>query len=279
MWRQLTARQPSDHALRMLPFSIVLLLCLVLVSCVTVQYTVQEPYYEIEYVTENVTQAYSRTEPAATGSLHEEMIRPYILWSNPQLKFAGRSYIWYYGYNLSDLPAHENRNIKIIFYNQRYYENVSVSVFDMARRGQLLAPPLISPSDNISAAVTERNWITTEGSIGTFNKWINLANYKLDFARFLGGTTDLFLNIENPSPLVINCRGAKDVAVLIYGPTDPQNCRFNVTFQWSETVTENVTTVSQITVPIQVEHQVMKLKPVVKTKQVPFWEGLLNQTR
>lgn len=263
----------------MIPAAVILLLGAMTVSCVTVQYAEQESYYTTENITENIAEPYSYTTRITKGIPHEEALQPYILWSNPQLKFKGRPYIWYYGYDLSGFPVHAISNIKITFYKQRFYEYVSVSVFDMRRRGQLLAPPLISPSDNLSALIAEGSWITTQGSISTFNQWLGAANAKLDFARFLGGMTDLYLNVANPAPIEINTRGATDIALLIYGPGDPQNCRFNATMEWADTIAENVTAELHGAAVRQLEVPVMKQRPAVKTKQVPFWETLFNQPR
>jgi hypothetical protein len=203
---------------------------------------------------------------------HEEAIQPYVIWSNPQLLFTKYKSIWYYGYDLSRYPAHEKQKIKVTFFSQQFFEFLSVSVFDMDPRGQILAPPLIAASDNITPAPGQLIWITSKEDISTYATWLNSANVKLNFAHFMGGKINLFVNSSTTDPVELDTHGAKDVAVLIYGPTDPQNCRFNTTLMWTESITENVTRTAERSVPIQVEHRVLKNKPTVQPRQVPFWD-------
>jgi len=248
---------------------------LLLTSCVTVQYTSVEPYYATEYTAENQTETYTEIVPVVRTVSHEETLQPYVVWSNPQLIFNEHKSIWYYGYDLSSFPVHNKQKIKISFFKQDFYEYLAVSVFDMDPKGQILAPPRISSSDNISAIAVQRNWITAKPDITTFTTWFGSANMKLDFAHFLGGKINLFLNSGSPSTVELDTRGAKDVAVLISGPTDPQNCRFSSTLEWSENIAENVTRTAERPVPIQIEHRVLKEKSMVLSRQVPFWEALI----
>ena len=262
--------------IRILSLSGLLLLVLLPVSCTTIKYQVQEPYYSTEYVTENHTESYSETVTKNSSISQELTLVPYIVWSNPQLKLRGLPYIWYYGYNLADFPHHDTERIKITFFKQQYYEYLSVSVFDMGPRGQILAPPRISPADDIYSKAVPSNWIMAQPAISTFDTWMNLANIKLDFARFLGGKTGLFLNTENADPVELGTRGATDIAVLICGPEKPQNCRFASSLVWQEIVSENSTVISERIVPVTVERQVLKQRAVIQTRQAPFWEVLMN---
>jgi hypothetical protein len=246
-------------------------------SCVSVPYLVQQPYYSTEITTENRTESYAEDVSVARSTAHEQPLTPYILWSNPQLKFKGHTGIWYYAYDLRGFPVHAGERIAITFFRQHSYEFISLSVLDMSPRGQILAPPLISASDNPSMPVAPRNWI--KGEIVTLSKWINLANIKLDFAHLLGAKTDLFLNTENAPPVELETRGARDIALIISGTEDPQNCRFVAALKWVDTITENVISTSERSVPTQVEHQVLKQRSVVQTTQVPFWEAFLGNAQ
>ena len=142
----------------------------------------------------------------------------------------------------------------------------------MDPRGQILAPPLIAASDNITPAPAQLMWITSKEDISTYATWLNSANVKLNFAHFIGGNINLFVNSSTSDPIELDTHGAKDVAVLIYGPTDPQNCRFNTTLIWTENITENVTRTVERSVPVQVEHRILKNKATAQPRQVPFWD-------
>jgi hypothetical protein len=265
-------RERPQSAISIPLFSILLMSTAFFSSCVTVQSSSQEPYYVTEYTTENKTEIYTETVPVTRAISHEQLIQPYILWSNPQLVFNKLKSIWYYGYDLSSYPSHEKQKIKITFFRQQFYEFLSVSVFDMDPRGQILAPPLIAASDNITPAPTQTIWITSKEDIGTYATWFNAANVKLNFAHFIGGKINLFVNSSTTDPVELDTHGAKDVAVLIYGPTDPQNCRFNTTLVWTESITENITRTAERSVPVQIEHRVLKNNATVQPRQVPFWD-------
>ncbi|MBN1376341.1 MAG: hypothetical protein JXA01_09310 [Dehalococcoidia bacterium] len=252
------------------------LLLALLVSCVTVESQSQEPYYLTEYTTENRTELYTETVPVIKTITHEENLQPYIIWSNPQLVFNNHKSLWYYGYDLSGFKNAAEQKIKILFFKQQFYEYLAVSVFDMHRRGQILAPPLISASDNISAIAVSQNWITSKKEIGTYNTWFGMANMKLDFARFLGGKPNIFLNSATTYPIELDTRNCTEVAILISGPTDPQNCRFSALLVWEESVIEEVTRTAERSIPVQVERSVLKQNTVIQSRQVPFWESLLN---
>jgi hypothetical protein len=277
MWNSILQRISSRIVVRSILVSVYLLLPALLVACTSVQYSVQEPYYVTENVTENITGPYSEIVPSTGIVSHEQVIAPYIIWSNPELKFMGNAHVWYYGYNLSAPPISEKKYMKITFFKQEYYENLSFSIFDIAPRGQLLAPPQISTSDAPAPAAVG-HWVSAPGDISTYQTWLNSANYKLDFAHFLGGASNIFLNLEKPAPITINTRGSKDVALIIYGPAIPRNCRFIASLQWEETVTENITVSGQRSVSVETEQRTLKQRTVIKTKQVPFWESLLNNT-
>ncbi|MCX6005703.1 MAG: hypothetical protein NTZ34_00355 [Chloroflexi bacterium] len=259
-------RSRSGTIVLILVFCAQILSSVLFPSCVTVQSSLEEPYYVTEYTTENRTELYTETVPIVKSVPHKEVLQPYILWSNPQLLFNQRKSIWYYGYDLSGFPPHEKQQIKLEFFKQQFYEYLAVSVFDMDQRGQILAPQLISDSDNISSIVVKPNWITSQEDISTFNTWFKLADMKLTFAHFLGGRTDLFSNSATAYPVELNTRGSREIAVLIYGPTDPQNRGFSATLEWSENVTEYVTRTAERSVPVQVEHRVIKQKSVLQSR-------------
>jgi len=269
-------KSKSRTIVLILVFSAQILSSALFSACVTVQSSLEEPYYVTEYTTENRTELYTETIPIVKSVPYEKVLQPHILWSNPQLLFNGHNSIWYYGYDLSGFPARETQQIKIACFKQQFYEYLAVSVFDMDPSGQILAPPLISASDNISPVEAEHYWITSKEDISTFNTWSELANMKLDFAHFLGGRTDLFLNSATTYPVELDTRGSREIAVILSGPTDPLNCRFNTTLAWSENVTDYVTRTAERSVPVQVEHRVLKQRSVLQSRQVPFWESLLT---
>jgi hypothetical protein len=246
-------------------------------SCVPVQYPVKETYYETVLISENRTETYDETVAVVKTLSREEALMPYVVWSNPSLKFKGNKFIWYYGYKLPDSGTHTAEKIRIALYKQDYYEYAVISLFDMAPRGQVLQPPSISPSDPLQPPDVERTWITKDGDTTTLRDWLNLANIKFNFARFIGAQSDLWLNRGSAYDIEFDTRGARDIAVVIAAPTMPQNARFSAFLHWTDNITENVTGTMEHQVPYQVERRVEKQRTVYKIRQVPIWEILFNK--
>ena len=253
--------------------AILLFAATAMASCVTVQTPVQEPYYVTEYTTENTTETYGETVMGVRNVIHRNTLQPYLIWSNPQLAFNKHKYIWYYGYDISGYPGPDNRTLKLTFYKQSFYEYLSVTVFDMDPRGQILAPPLVAYAENVTASKSATGWITSKPEISTYHTWFGIANTKLDFALFLGGKNDIFANCATADPLEFNTHHSRDIAVLITGPTEPMNCRFSAELTWNESIAENTTATGERTVPTQVEHRVLKSRTTLQSRQVPFWES------
>ncbi len=242
-------------------------------SCVSVQQPLQETYYETVYITENRTETYDETVAVVKTICGEEALIPCVVWSNPSLRFKGHRFIWYYGYRLPGTGAHTEEKLRIALYKQDYYEYSLISLFDMAPRGQVLQPPLISAPDPLQPPAVQPNWITKEGDATGFKDWLNLANIKFNFARFLGGQSDLWMNRESAYAIEFDTRGARDIAIVIAAPTIPQNARYSASWIWTDNVTENITRTLERRVPYQVERKVEKQRTVYKTSRVPIWEA------
>jgi hypothetical protein len=238
---------------------------------------VKETYYESLLITENRTETYEGTVAMVKTVSGEEPLTPYVIWSNPSLKFKDNRFIWYYGYKLPAPPSHTGEKIRINLFKQEYYEYSVISLFDMATRGQVLQPPTIAPSDPLNPPAVEWRWITSEGDTSELTNWFNTANTKFNFARFLGGQSDLWMNRGSAYAIDFDTRGARDIAVIITAPTIPQNARFAASLVWTDNVTEYVTRTMERQVPYQVEQRVEKQRTVYKTRQAPFWEALLNK--
>jgi hypothetical protein len=114
-----------------------------------------------------------------------------------------------------------------------------------------------------------------QGDSSTFGNWLNMANFKLNFALFLGGRSDLWLNYEGPYTVEFSIKGGRDLAIIIGGPTVPQNMRFNVMRTWSDKTQQYITRTGERTVPYQIEKKVPKQRLVMLSRQVPFWEPYL----
>jgi hypothetical protein len=244
-------------------------------SCMTVDTPGEETYYVTEYVTENRTEPFSEVVPVTTYISGEDVLTPYVSWSGAAFLFRGIKHVYYYGYDLSGLPLHESEKIKITFSKQQFYEYTAVSLFDMSPRGQILEPPLISASDTTPPPAIRREMLTMTGDTSTFDKWLDLANLKLNFALFLGGRSDLWLNYEGPYTTEFSIKGGRDLAVVICGPTVPQNMRFNVFRTWSDSAQQYITRTGEHSVPYQLEKKVPKKRTVIQSRQVPFWEPYL----
>ena len=271
-YRRLTGHLPGTTA-GVLSLLVLIAAALPTLSCVAVQYPRQETYYDTVYVTENRSEAFTQTYPVTVTKSGQEQLTPYVLWSSPSLKFKGTPFIWYYGYRLPGSQTHGVEKIRISIYKQEYYENVAVSLFDMGPRGQVLQPPAIPPLDPIYSDTVQWNWITSSGDTSTISKWLNSANIKFNFARFLGGQADLWMNRERPYDIDFDTRGARDIAVLFIGPTTPQNTRFSASLLWSDQVTDNVTRTMERQAPYVVEQRIQKERTVNQTVQVPFWQA------
>jgi hypothetical protein len=246
-------------------------------SCVPVQYPVRETYYEPGLITDNRTETYEETVAVVKTVSGEDLLTPYIVWSNPSLKFINNRFIWYYGYRLPGTISRAKEKIRITLLKQDYYEYSMISLFDMAPRGQVLQPPVIAPSDPLQAPTVQWLWISKEGDTSAINNWLNTANIKFNFARFLGGQSDLWMNRGSAYSIEFDTRGARDIAVVIAAPTTAQNARFTASWIWTDNVTEYVTRAMQRQVPYQVERTIERQRTVYKTRQAPFWEALLNR--
>lgn len=241
-------------------------------SCVTMESPHQETYYDTEYISENRSEPFTEVVPVREVITGEDILVPYISWSNASLSFKGIKHIWYYGFDLSDLPGHENEKIKISLGKQQFYEYTTISIFDMSPRGQLLQPPLISHEDKLAPSDIKREMIAMQGDTGTYNNWLNLANLKLNFAMFIGGRSDIWLNYEGPYTVEFSTKGAGNIAVIICGPTVPQNMRLNVTRTWTDNNVKYITVSGEHAVPYQLEKKVAKQRTVIQSRQAPFWE-------
>jgi hypothetical protein len=241
-------------------------------SCVTIVTPGEETYYVSEYVTENRSEPFTETVPITTTVSGEDVLTPYIIWSGTAFMFKGTRNVWYYGYDLSGLPAHDSEKLKIAFSKQEFYEYTTVSLFDMTPRGQILSPPLISAADTAAPVNLVREMLTMKGETTTFDNWLNLANLKLNFALFLGGRSDLWLNYDGPYATEFSLKGGRDIAVIVSGPSVPQNMRFNVMRTWSDRTQQYITRSGERPVPYQLEKKVPKQRAVMQSRQAPFWE-------
>ena len=274
--------QPQLAAGKVLSLIILMATALPVLSCVAVQYPQKEAYYDTIFVTENRSEVFDETYAVTRIESGREQLTPYIVWSNPTLMFKGTPFVWYYGYRLPGMP-HDVEKIRISLYKQEYYENVAVSLFDMGPRGQVLQPPAISPQDPVYTTTVVWNWFTysistsssdtSSSGTSTISTWLNSANIKFNFARFLGGQADLWMNRERPYDIDFDLRGARDIAVLFTGPTTSQNTRFSASLVWSDRITDNVTRTVERQVPYQVEQRIQKERTINKTVLVPFWQA------
>jgi hypothetical protein len=246
-------------------------------SCVPLQYPVKETYYETGFVTENRTETCDETVAIVKTVSGEEPLIPYIVWSNPSLSFKGNKFIWYYGYRLPGTDARATEKIRITLLKQDYYEYAVISLFDMAPRGQVLQPPVIAPAEPLQPPTVEWRWISKEGDTTTLNNWLNTANIKFNFARFLGAQSDLWMNRAKAYSIEFDTRGARDIAVVISAPTTAQNVRYFASWIWTDNVTETITRATERQVPCQVERMVEKQRTAYKTRQVPVWETFFNK--
>lgn len=247
----------------------------VFLSCISIPTSHEETYYITEYVTENRSEPFSEMVDMTAIITGEDILSPYISWGAEAFSFKSVKHVWYHGYDLSPLPAHDNETIKVMFSPQQYYEYTSVSIFNMAPRGQILAPPAILTTDEPPPSGFRKEILTMKGDSSTFQEWLDMANFKLNFALLLGGRSDLWLNYEGPCTVECNTRGAKDIAVIISGPTLPQNMRFNVVRTWSDNSTRQVMRTGQRSISYQLEKKTPLKRVIAGTRQAPFWEILL----
>ena len=257
---------------------ILLILCIFYsISCVTIQEPVIQKYIETTYVSENRSETCNEIIPVTRTVMVEEPLIPYVSWSNPRLKFGDHRYLWYYGYDLSKLPVNSPGKLKILLHEQKYYESNVVRAFDMTPRGQILRPPQISAADMANPPQVSWTWITMEGDTSSMDNWINLANIKLNYAHFLGGQANLWSRDSIGQVLELNTRGAEEIAIVISGPTIPQNARFTASLEWEQTTSESQASTGERQFPYQREIKTEKERTIFKARQVPFWELLFNR--
>jgi hypothetical protein len=274
------ARDRVDGSTGYRPGAVTILSLLVLIaisihalSCVPVQYPQKEIYYETVTVSENRTELVGETYPVTRTVSGREQLAPYMLWSSPTVRFKGTPFVWYYGYLLPGPQIHEVEKIRISLYKQYYYENIAVSLFDVGTRGQVLQPPQVSTFDTGTGTRVQWDWFTYGTEADVMTKWLNSSNIKFNFARQLGGQSDLWLNRWEPYDIEFDTRGAREVAVVFTGPTTPENVRFSASLSWYDTVTENATRVVETTVPYRMEQRLQRERIVTKTSLVPFWQA------
>ncbi len=259
------------------PPAILLTLCVFYsVSCVTIQEPVIQKYTETAYISENRSETYSEIIPLTRTIRGEAQLIPYVSWSNPWLKFSGHKYLWYYGYDLTALQLNSRVKLKLLLHEQKYYESALVRAFDMTTRGQILAPPQISAADPQNPPQVSWNWITMEGDTSSMDNWINLANIKLNYARFLGSGASPWSD-SIARVFEFDTHGARQIAIVMSGPTIPQNARFTAFYEWEQTISENQTTTGERLLPYVREIKIEKERTVFKARQAPFCELLLNR--
>ncbi|MDD5435437.1 MAG: hypothetical protein PH343_08415, partial [Nitrospira sp.] len=252
--------------------------CWFSLSCVNISVPVTETYSETSYVTDNTTEIYSEEVPIVTTTSGEYTLLPYIMWSNPDLYFQGGSrYIRYYGYNFSDFTRHGKETLRISVLEQKYYENSVFRAFDMTKCGQILAPPLIAATDTVPSESIGWPWISTGGGLEAINDWLNLANVKLNYAKFIGGRQNIWSKNQDIYILEYDLKGAQEIAILISGPIIPQNIKFSTSVAWTDNRTVFRTETSERQVPRQKELQAEKQRTVLQSRQVPFWELLFSK--
>ena len=247
-----------------------------LAGCVTVTEPVTQKYTENVYIAENRSEPYTELVTRAREVYSERQITPYILWSNPELKFHGDQSLWYQGYDLSQVPSGASARLKILLHEQKYHEQITVRAFDMTPRGQILAPPLIAADDPPEPPHVKWNWITMDGDNAPLNNWLNLANIKLNFARFLWGMENLWPSAEGQGRIIeFDTRGARKVGIIISGTDQPQNARITVYLVISEPAYDNITVSGERQLPYQRETTVEKQRTIYRERSVPFWEAFL----
>jgi hypothetical protein len=252
-----------------------LLSVVVVPSCITIDTPGKETYYVTEFVTENRSEPFSETVPVTTFISGEDVLAPDIAWSGEAFVFKGIKHVWYHGYDISGLKAHENEKIKVIFSKQQFFEYASIFIFDMSPRGQILSPPRISAADKAAPPDIMRDFLIMQGNSSTFDKWLNLANFKLNHALLLGSKSDLWLNYQGPYAMELDTKGATSIAIIVGGPSVPQNVRFNAMRTWSDSTVKYVTRSGERSVTYQIEKKVAMQREVTTSRQAPFWEPYL----
>jgi hypothetical protein len=250
-----------------------LLAAVLMPGCVDVKYPVTETYVENIPVTENRTASYDETATVTTTVSGEEQLVPYMAWSSPVLIFKGNKRVWYYGFRLPDPALHTSQRLSIYLHKPDYYEYSAISIFDMAPRGQVMQPLFIAPSDPQQPPPVAWSWLTKENNLTGYHDWMNLANIKFNYARFIGAQSDLWLNRYSGYSIEFDPRDSRDIAVVISAPTIAQNARFSAFLKWTDIMTENVTMLAERQVPFNTTRQVEKQRTIYKTRSVPFWEA------
>jgi hypothetical protein len=243
-------------------------------SCVPRQYQVTRAYEETAYRAETVRETYTENETTTETVTGQYELSPLYTWYSNGIEFNLESNVWYAAYDIPQEPAYDNLRFRLSIWKQLQNEPASLRVLDMTRGGQL-TPPTASQTQDYTEGLFPWTWIKSPGQSVEWT-WLDQANRQIAQSLFIGGRSYLWSKQEDPQVLDLNAGRAKKIAVIICGPEYRWNTRVTALVEWSRTTSISTPVARQRTVEKQVPYQVTRQKTVTETRQVPFWEAVLQ---
>jgi len=235
---------------------------ILLTACISKEYPVTETYQETGYRTEMTTEPYTENQTSIQTDSGEFALPCYFNWHTITYH--------YYGYEIPNSSSYDNISLRLSIWPQLQYEPVMLRVFDMSKTGQIPSPEPLSSEDHSTA---QPSWYFFTGSASA--TWLDTANKMMQQAKFIGATDYLWWRTYDPQIIVLKAGKPSSIAVIITGPQNTWNSRFNLDVIWSRNNTGYSYVTKQRQVSKQVPFQVERQRTVYKVKQVPFWETML----
>jgi hypothetical protein len=265
----------SNRSIKYLPLVALIslpawLICLP--SCISREYAVTQNYEETAYRTEYYTEPSSENISTAGAETEVYELLPYYYWYSQEMLFKDTRNLWYYGYDLPELPGGSGARLKIYMWPQLQYEQMFLSVFDMTRAGHLDYPDPVGPSGNAEKGLVEWSWISGSAT----STWLDWANERMTHAKFLGGRSNVWSRPGDVQLIDLAAGRARTIAIIISGPRDKWNANFTLKVTTHGAV-ENKQPAGEKKIARQVPYQMQKQRTVYELRQAPFWEAFFPQ--
>lgn len=241
-------------------------------SCITREYAVVQNYEETEYRTEYYAEGPGENTGMSKAASVEYSLSPYYYWNSYDLYFKDVSRLWYYGYDLPELPEGAWAGLKIYMQPQLQYEKMYLSVFDMTRSGHIDSPDPVGPTGNSEKGLVQWAWITGSAT----STWLDWANERMSRARFIGGRSNVWTRSGEAQLIELNAGNARTIAVIISGPTEKWNGDFTLSVV-STYANENNQLTGREKLSRQVPYTVQKQRIVYEFRQIPLWEAVISR--
>jgi hypothetical protein len=245
---------------------------IILVSCINKEFPVKQYYQETQYNTETIIETYTdNITSAIIGETGEYELPAYYYWSSSNLSFKEIANLHYWGYEIPQTPYYENIRLRITIWQQLQRETAIMSIFDVTKSGQIPSP---DPS-NTETPSQPPTWYAINGI--SSDVWLKSANSAINNARFLGGSNFNWAKPSESREIELEAGKARSIAIIIAGPQNTWNSRFNVHVKWSRNNVSIQPVTKERLITRQIPYQLQKEKTTYEIKSVPFWDFFLSK--